>query len=124
MKNNILHISVLIFFIFSLNAAAQEIEINSSKMKYDDIKKVTIFEGNVNSNDEKGNKIFSEYVKYNKAEEIIETKGDTKIITSAGYEIFSKNVIFDNKKNIIYSNNKTNVVDVDGNYISVEMFNY
>ena len=124
MKNNILHISVLIFFILSLNAAAQEIEINSSKMKYDDIKKVTIFEGNVNSNDEKGNKIFSEYVKYNKAEEIIETKGDTKIITSAGYEIFSKNVIFDNKKNIIYSNNKTNVVDMDGNYISVEMFNY
>ena len=122
MKNSLLYF--LFFFIFSLTLGAQELEINSSTIKDDSINKVTIFQGNVNLNDEKGNKLFSEYTKYNRFEEIIETKGDTKIITSGGYEVSSSNVIFDNKKNLIYSNNKTNIVDKDGNNISVEMFNY
>ena len=124
MKNNLLHFSVLFYSIFCLNVFAQQLEINSSKIQYDDLSKITILEGNVSSSDEKGNKIFSEYAKYNKLEEIIETKGATKIITSGGYEVSSSNIIFDNKKNIIYSNNKTNILDKDGNNISVEMFNY
>ena len=122
MKNSFLYF--LIFFIFNLSLVAQEIEINSNKIRYDDINKVTIFEGNVSSVDEEGNKFFSEYTKYNKLTEIIETKGDTKVITSSGYEVFTSDVIFNNKENIIYSNNKSNIVDKDGNNISVQMFNY
>jgi len=124
MKNNLLYFSVLFYSVFCLDLFAQQLEINSSKIQYDDVSKVTILEGNVSSVDEKGNKIFSEYAKYNKLKEIIETKGATKIITSGGYEVSSSDIIFDNKKNIIYSNNKTNIVDKDGNDISVEMFNY
>ena len=124
MKNNLLYFSVLFYSIFCLDLFAQQLEINSSKIQYDDVSKVTILEGNVSSVDEKGNKIFSEYAKYNKLKEIIETKGATKIITSGGYEVSSSDIIFDNKNNIIYSNNKTNIVDKDGNDISVEMFNY
>ena len=122
MKNSFLWF--LFFCIFNLTLVAQELEINSSTIQGDNVNKITIFQGNVNLNDEKGNKLFSEYTKYNKLKEIIETKGDTKIITSAGYEVSSSNVIFDNKKNIIYSNNNTNIIDKDGNNISVEMFNY
>jgi len=122
MKNSFLYF--LIFFIFNLSLVAQEIEINSNKIRYDDINKVTIFEGNVSTVDEEGNKFFSEYTKYNKLTEIIETKGDTKVITSSGYEVFTSDVIFNNKENIIYSNNKSNIVDKDGNNISVQMFNY
>ena len=126
MKNSLLYFFTLFFLIFNLNLdlVAQEIEINSSKIEYDNINKITNFEGNVNSSDEKGNKLFSEYAKYNKLEEIIETKGDTKIITSAGYEVYSSNVTLDYKKNIIYSNDITKIVDKDGNRISVDMFNY
>jgi|TARA_B110001452_G_C15235503_1_gene427778 LPS-assembly protein len=124
MKNKFLHLSFLFCLIFNLNLFAQELEINSTKIQYDDINKFTVFEGNVTLNDEIGNKFFSEYVKYNKSEELIETQGETKIITSGGYEVFSSNVILDNKKNIIYSNNKTNIIDEDGNKIFVEMFNY
>ena len=66
MKNNQLFFSILFSLIFSLSVVAQEVEINSDKVQYDNIKKITIFEGNVNSEDQKGNKIFSEYTKYNK----------------------------------------------------------
>ena len=124
MKNKHLYLSALFIFIFNLSLFAQELEIKSSKIEYDDAEKVTIFEGKVTLIDEKGNKLFSEYAKYNKLEEIIETKGETKIITSNNYKIISSNVIFNNKTNIIYSNNQTNIVDEDGNNIDVEMFDY
>jgi len=126
MKNNLLYFSILFVLILNVNfkVTAQELEINSSKIQYDNINKVTVFEGNVSSSDEKGNKIFSEYAKYNKLKEVIETKGSTKIITSGEYEIFSSDVVFDNAKNLIYSNNKTKIIDKVGNNISVEMFSY
>ena len=124
MKNNFLYLSILFSLIFNFSLIAQELEINASKIKYNDTNKITIFENNVSASDEKGNKLFSQYAKYNKLEEIIETTGGTKIITSGGYEVLSDDVIFDNKKNLIYSNNKTQIIDKDGNIISVEMFNY
>jgi lipopolysaccharide assembly outer membrane protein LptD (OstA) len=105
MKNNSLYSLMLFFLLFDFSLKAQELEINSSKVRYDNVNKVSIFEGNVNSIDSKGNKLFSEYAKYNKLEDIIETKGDTKIVTSAGYEVFGSDIIFNNKKSVIYSNN-------------------
>ena len=60
MKNNFLYFFVLLFQIFSFSLLAQELEINSSKIQYDDVSKTTIFEGKVSSSDEKGNKLFSE----------------------------------------------------------------
>jgi len=124
MKNNILYFVFLFLFIFNASLIAQEIEINSSKVKYDDINKITVFEDNVNSIDEKGNKFFSDYAEYNKLDELITTKGKTKIITSMGYEVLGSNIFFDRKKNTIYSNNRTKIVDIDGNKILVDMFSY
>ena len=124
MKNSILYLTVLFLIFFNSNLISGELEINSSKITYDDDNKVTILEGNVSTTDEKNNKLFSEYAEYNKLEEIIKTKGSTKIITSGGYEVLSNNVIFDNKKKIIYSDYKTKIIDKDGNNILVEMFNY
>ena len=106
------------------NLSAGELEINSSKIKHDNENKITIFQGNVNSTDEKGNKLFSDFAEYYKIDEQIKTKGPTKIITSNGYKISSTNVVFDNKRGKIYSNSFTNIIDNDGNTISVEMFNY
>jgi lipopolysaccharide assembly outer membrane protein LptD (OstA) len=124
MKNSLLCFLVFIFSFFNLHLIAQELEINSSKVTYDNIKKVTIFEGNVSSKDEKGNEILSEYAKYDKLKNIIETNGETKIITSGGYQVFGSNVVLDDNKKIIYSNNKTRILDEDGNSVFVEMFNY
>ena len=101
MKNNSLYflISFCIVLTLNTNLFSNELKINSTKIHYDKVNKVTILEVNVSSSDEKGNKIFSEYAKYNKLEKTIETKGDTKIITSGGYEILSNNVVLNNKKN-------------------------
>ena len=124
MKNNIFYIFILIFSFVSFNLSTQELEINSSKIKYDDVKKTTIFEGNVSSTDEKGNKLFSKFAKYDKVNELFETQGETKIITSSGFEALGADVTLDNNKQIIYSNKKTRIKDKDGNKIFVDMFSY
>ena len=124
MKNNIIYFLILSLLFINSRLVAQELEINSLKIEYDNINKITVFEGNVSAKDINGNELISEYAEYNKLKEIIETKGETKIITSSGYEVFSSNVIFNNKKNVIFSNNKTKIIDLDGNNISVQMFNY
>ena len=124
MKNKISYSFFLIFLLFNLNLFSQELEINSSKVTYNSIDRITLFEGNVNSKDKKGNKLFSEYAKYNELDDVVETSGDTKIITSNGFEILSSDVTFDNKKQLIYSNYKTQIKDKDGNKILVDMFDY
>ena len=124
MKNNIFYTFFIIFAFLNLNLIAKELEINSIKIKYDNIDKVTIFEGSVDVQDEEGNKIFSEYAKYNKLSELIVTKGETKIITSNGYEILGSDISLDNKKKIIRSSYKTKVTDKEGNKIFVDMFDY
>ena len=124
MKNKISYSFFLIFFLFNLNLFSQELEINSSKVTYNSIDRITLFEGNVNSKDKKGNKLFSEYAKYNELYDVVETSGDTKIITSNGFEILSSDVTFDNKKQLIHSNYKTQIKDKDGNKILVDMFDY
>jgi LPS-assembly protein len=124
MKNNIFYTFLLLLIFLNLNLQAEELEINSSNVQYDDKNKITIFEGGVIVVDERGNKLFSEYASYNKLDEVIETVGSTKIITSGGYEVLSKNIIFDNKKKIIQSNYKTQITDNDGNKTLVDMFDY
>ena len=124
MKNNIFYTFIVIFFFFSLNLFSEELEINSDKIQYDDVSKISIFEGNVNIKDEKGNKLFSEYSEYDKLKQLVKTAGETKIITSGGYEVSSSNVIFDHANKIIRSDYKTQIVDKDGNKVFVDMFNY
>ena len=123
MKNNLFYF-LIFFLVFNFNLVAQDLEINSSQVEYDNINKITIFKGNVNSNDKKGNKLFSEYAKYNKTKGVIKTEGKTRIVTSGGYEVSGSNIVFNNKKSKIYSNNKALIIDKDGNNISVEMFDY
>jgi len=124
MRNNIFYITIIALFSLNFDLSAQNLEINSNKIRYDTVEKVTYFEGNVNSKDDKGNKLFSEYAVYNKLDELIETKGETRVVTSKNYEILSSNVVFDNKNKIIYSDYKTEIKDKDGNIILVDMFSY
>ena len=124
MKNNIFYLFYSIFFLLSFESTAKDLEVNSFKVKYDNINESTIFEGDVNAKDSLGNKLFSKYAKYNKIDGLFETQGTTKIVTSAGFEISGENIFLDEKKKIIYSNNKTQIIDQDGNKILVDMFNY
>tara|TARA_B100000780_G_C21121355_1_gene454276 strand:- start:251 stop:2590 length:2340 start_codon:yes stop_codon:yes gene_type:complete len=124
MKNNFFIITFIFVVFSSFELFSQELEIKSSKIKYDDKNKVTLFEGSVEAKDEKNNKFFTSYAKHNKIQKLFETIGETKIITSEGYEILGSNIILDNEKKIIYSNYSTRIKDKDGNKILVSMFNY
>jgi len=124
MRNNIFYNFFFIFIFLSFNLASEELEINSSQIKYDSVNKITIFEGSVNSKDVAGNKLFSEFAKYNKVDELYETQGATKIITSEGFTVLGSDIVLDNKNKLIYSNNDTEIIDKDGNKILVKMFNY
>ena len=124
MKNRIFYPFFFFFILSSASLLAQELQIKSEKVQYDDVNKVTTFEGGVNSSDEKGNKLFSEYAKYNNLEDVVETTGETRIVTSGSYELLGSNIVFDNKNQSIYSNYKTQIIDVDGNKILVDMFTY
>ena len=54
MKNNIFYTFFLFFIFLSSELAAKEFEIYSTKVEFDNINKVTIFEGDVNTEDKKG----------------------------------------------------------------------
>ena len=58
MKNRIFYPFLIFFILSSLSMRAQELQIDSEKVQYDNIEKITTFEGDVNSRDEKGNKLF------------------------------------------------------------------
>ena len=64
MRNNFFYLSVLIYLTFTSNLVSQELKITSSEVQYDNINKITVFKGGVSSTDQKGNKLFSEYIKY------------------------------------------------------------
>mgnify|MGYP001418560785 CR=1 FL=1 len=60
MKNNFSFYLFTLVFLFSVKTflLADELEINSSKIKFDKKTKITILEGNVSAIDSKNNKIF------------------------------------------------------------------
>jgi len=124
MKNNIFYLSFLLYLFLNFNLSAQELEINSTKIRYNNKDQTTIFEGNVSSKDAKNNIIYSEYIEHDKVNDLIESKGKTRLLTSAGYEVLSSNLIFDNKKKLIHSDYKTKIIDKNGNRILVDMFRY
>jgi len=126
MKNKkLIPLLVLLFNILvNISLTANELEINSNKIKHDDINKITILEGNVDATDINNNKIFTEYAKYSKKDLYFETVGKTKVITSKGFEVNGQDIFFDNHKRIISSNNNTVIIDKDGNRVFLEMFSY
>ena len=83
MKNNFLNIIKILIFILILQNQiyAEELIINSSKIKIEQQTKITILEGNVKATDVDNNQIFANYAKYDKNNQIFETVGVTKIIT-------------------------------------------
>ncbi len=124
MKNKFIYIYLIFLFLVCDVLAAEELQINATKIQYDDNKKITVFKGSVDATDSKNNKLLTNYAEYNKTSKTLETQGLTEIITSQGYNIKGTNILFDNKKKIISSLAKTEIIDKDGNKISLDMFNY
>ena len=107
MKNKRLKFLIVFFASIFINTTLQsdELEINSNKIKYDDLNKVTILEGNVDATDNQNNKIFTGYAKYDKKNLYFETVGETKVITSKGFEVKGEDIVLDNNNKSVSSLN-------------------
>jgi len=123
-KNSYFFLTFMCFIFLNFNLFSEELNINASKIKYNNLDKITIFENNVTAEDSLGNKLSSNYADYNDLTDILKTKGYTKIITSGGFEVLGSDIFLDNKQKTIYSSNKTQITDQDGNKIFLDMFNY
>ncbi len=125
MKNKFTKYFLVLFLLFfTQKIFADEISINATEVEIDKSTKIVYAKGNVEINDGRNNKIFSESAEYNKYTGIIKTIGQTKIITSEKYHIDGDNLIYDDNKKIIYSEYFTVITDKNNNKISVDMFNY
>ena len=125
MKNKfIIKFLIILFFLFSKNLFAEELDITALKIELTKKNQVVLAEGDVKISDVKNNIILSDKVKYNKTKDYVESIGKTEITTSESYKVDGQNIFYDNKKGIIYSTNDTVIYDKSGNQIYVEMFNY
>ena len=109
---------------YSTSSLAKEVFINAKTVEVDKTSNILKAKGSVEIYDKLNNFIFSENAEYNKAKGIVKTIGPTKIITSEKYEVEGIDMFYDDNKKIIYSENFTVITDVNGNKISVDMFNY
>tara|TARA_B100001057_G_scaffold493107_2_gene586922 strand:- start:180 stop:2516 length:2337 start_codon:yes stop_codon:yes gene_type:complete len=124
MKNKSLIIKLLFFVFLITNLHANNLEINSSEVKFNKKNSTLIFRGNVKAVDENNNILKSDEANYSKEKDMLNSIGLTIIETGENYVFESSNVIFDNKNKVIKSDFPTKIIDPDGNIILVNMFNY
>ena len=112
MKNRFIKkLLIILFFFFSGNLFAEELDITALKIELTKKNQVILAEGDVKISDIKNNIILSDKVKYNKIKDYVESIGKTEITTSESYRVDGQNIFYDNKKGIIYSTNDTVIYD-------------
>ncbi len=122
MKNKII---VFLLYIFLVSPALTEnLNIQSLNITIDKKTKTTIFQNEVSAEDEKNNKLLTEYAEYNKDLQLFKTIGKTTVLTSGGFIIEGNDVIFDNNIKYIKSDNPATIKDLEKNEIYLDNFEY
>ena len=116
MKNKI--IFFLLYILLVSSALAENLNIQSLNITIDKKTKTTIFQNEVSAEDEKNNKLLTEYAEYNKDLQLFKTIGKTTVLTSGGFIIEGNDVIFDNNIKYIKSDNPATIKDLEKNEIS------
>ena len=98
--------------------------IKSDFAKYDRKKGHILLEKNITIEDEKKNKLFTNFAEYNQIDEKFKTKGETKIITEEKYLLEGQDLLIDYKKKIIKSDKESILVDQEGNKVLIENFEF
>tara|TARA_A100001015_G_scaffold321674_1_gene453933 strand:- start:5974 stop:8370 length:2397 start_codon:yes stop_codon:yes gene_type:complete len=151
MKSKIL--TILYILIFSTNAFAENLFIQAKSIKLDKDGMISIFKDevkvktrdkeiisdyvkynkktgyllikdNIKATDKKDNIIEAEVAEYFEENETLKTKGKTRVTTSEKYVLDGSDIIIDNKNKIIKSNEKSSLIDLDGNKIFLNAFEY
>jgi len=98
--------------------------IKADKALYKKSEELLIVEGSVEVFDLDGNIIQTDKAIYNKKNEIITTLLNSKIQMENGYQINSNKIIYNNMEKIISSDQNSVLTDLDGNIITVSMFQH
>ena len=96
MKNKLIIIKLLFFVFLLTDLYANNLEINSSEVKFDKKNSKIIFRGNVKAVDENNNILKTDEANYSKEKDLLKSVGSTIIETGENYVFESNNVIFDN----------------------------
>ena len=98
--------------------------IKSNYAKYNKKTGNIIIQDNILAEDNKGNIIEAQIAEYDENSKILITKGITKIITSEKYVLKGSDIIINNEKKFISSEKDSILIDLDGNKIFLENFEY
>jgi len=125
-KNKIVFfiILILVSLSFSFNSNAEELDISAEEIIVENNGKLVIAKGSVVIIDDEGNEVITEKAEYNKLKDQLTTFKSSKIILKNGYDINSGGILYDNKNKVILAQEESNLTDFDGNFISVDMFEY
>ena len=113
--------------IFEENVIITTSEDNIIKAEYAEYDKkngIITLKKNIEANDNKNNKLFSNFAIYNENLKKLNSIGATKIITSENYVIEGNDIIFDDLNKFIISEKKTTITDLDKNKITLSNFEY
>ncbi len=123
MKNKFI-LFILILFFFKTHLYSNELDINSNKIKVFKDSQEVKFTGNVKAKDISNNILKTNEAIYEKDKQLLKTLSNTEITTENKYQIFGSTIFFDNINKKIYSENPAKVLDIDGNTIDVQNFQY
>ena len=87
--------------------------IKAEYAEYDKKNGIITLKKNIEANDNKNNKLFSNFAIYNENLKKLNSIGATKIITSENYVIEVNDIIFDDLNKFIISEKKTTITDKD-----------
>ena len=125
-KNKIIFLISIVLgcFFISTSINADELDVTASEIIFKKNNQLLIASGSVVITDSEGNTIMTDKAEYDKVKDLVTTFSSSQIKLKSGYEINSEKIIYDNKNGLISSNVKSSVTDQDGNFASVDMFEY
>ena len=125
-KNKIVFfiILILVSLSFSFDSNAEELDISAEEIIVENNGKLVIAKGSVVIIDDEGNEVITEKAEYDKLKDQLTTFKSSKIILKNGYDINSGGILYDNENKVILAQEESDLTDFDGNFISVDMFEY
>ena len=115
MKNKLLTLLLLLFFIFFQNFLhADNLDIKAKNIKIDKNNEITVFEKEVEITDKFNNIINADYVEYNKKDNFLKLEGNIYSKDINGNIFTSSKATYDNKNQIFKSIGDTTFETVEG----------
>ena len=98
--------------------------IKADKATYEKSKEFLLTEGSVEIYDIEGNILKTNKAAYDKIKEMITTYENSELILKEGYKLTSDKIFYNALNKVISSDRNSIFTDLDGNIVTVSMFNY